>query len=32
MVVYKSVDTVVFMKVVRYICIETFVSKTSILF
>ena len=31
-VVYKRLHTAVFVKVVRYICRETFVSKTSILF
>ena len=31
-VVYKPLHTVVFIKAVRYICIEAFVHKTSILF
>ena len=31
-VVYKPLHTVVLIKAVRYICIETFVHKTSILF
>ena len=31
-VVYKPLHTVVFIKAVRYICIATFVHKTSILF
>ena len=31
-VVYKPLHTVVFIKAVIYICIETFVHKTSILF
>ena len=30
--VYKLVRTVVFIKVVRYICIETFVNKRVLLF
>ena len=31
-VVYKHLHTAVFIKAVRYICIETFVHKSSILF